>query len=284
MKKSTIWKSFIAIAFLMAGFALHAQSPATVNDGSSTLAQFGLNSAGNASAHEYVDSLTTGAASVKYLVYPDSTLSPLYNFTTSATANLNSHFVWSVAPGAGVTIDTVNAGYASNYALISYPTPGALPANYVLSVYEKVNSGSCVDATPRSYAVRLINIPTVTGGTAPGPQCSNTPVVTFAIPVTLTSDLAVAGLANRVRVNYTITGPGAYASGPTDVDLDKTATSFNVTLTGATTYGVYTITINSVSDRISRKSAVAGTITTGTMSLIVNKVPVTGPVYHIPNI
>jgi hypothetical protein len=57
-----------------------------------------------------------------------------------------------------------------------------------------------------------------------------------------------------------------------------------LSLATATQYGNYTVTINSVSDRISRKSNVAGTLAAPTtITLTVNRVPVTGPIYHLPN-
>jgi hypothetical protein len=96
--------------------------------------------------------------------------------------------------------------------------------------------------------------------------------------------LPTAGAANTVRVNYTVTNPDASVlSGAANIELNKGAATFNVTLTGATQYGNYTVTINSVSDRISRKSNVAGTVTTPNITLTVLHTPVTGPIYHIPN-
>ena len=97
-------------------FSANAQAPASVTTGGSTLYQHGTNSSGTV-AIENTDSLTVEAVNVKYLVYPDLAISPSYNFATSATANLNSSFAWTMAPNTGVTVNNAVGGFASNSKL-----------------------------------------------------------------------------------------------------------------------------------------------------------------------
>jgi hypothetical protein len=286
MKNSTIVKMTLTLVIIVLGYANswgQATSPASITDGSSTLQKFGYNSSAVFQANEYVDSLTSGAANVKYLVYPDSIINPLYNFSTSKTANLNSHFVWSL-PGA-VSIDTLVSGYASNYAKISFPTPGTLPQNYTLSVYEKPNNTGCL-GTARSYTVRLIAAPTVTAATFSTLACATGTVpYTLAGPkATLTISTPVSG-AKGVIVTYDLTGP----TGFTGTITNGSATLGNGNIidlagTNLSRPGVYTLTIKTVQDRISVKSGITTTLTTGnTYTFVVNPIPVTGPIYHLPN-
>lgn len=249
--------------------------------GTTGLYMHGTNSSGT-STNENTDSVTVGAI-MDYYVAPDPLISPSYNFTVDKKLNLNSTFTWAAIPNTGVTITKPkDASYAENYVSIHWPNSiGAIN----LDVQEKANSGSCSGST-RTIPILVIAKPTVTGGAAPAAQCTSDPgTLSFQVPVALTSDLAVAGIANRVKINYTVTNPNATVfQGATDIDLDKTATFFTLSLATATQYGNYTVTINSVSDRISRKSNVAGTLAAPTtITLTVNRVPVTGPIYHLPN-
>lgn len=102
------------------------------------------------------------------------------------------------------------------------------------------------------------------------------------VPFTLSSDV---NTPSTVRVNYTVYNPdGTVLIAAQNVELAKSITTINVTLAGATQYGQYKVTFNAVSDRISRKSSVAGTVSTPNVLLTVNPVPVTGPIYHLPNL
>jgi hypothetical protein len=279
MKKSTILKMTAALAILFLGYANSwGQSPASITDGSSTLRQFGVNAAGTPVATEYIDSLTVGAANVKYLVYPDSIISPTYNFSVSHTANLNSHFVWSLAPGV-TSIDTTVAGYASNYALITFP--GAT-GDHTLSVYEKANTGSCT-ASARSYTVRLIAAPTVTGTSFSALACpTGVPPYSIAGPTaTLTMTSSVSG-AKGVVVTYNLTGPAGFTA-----LMAQTANLGNgnqINLTGATLNqpGTYTLRVLTITDRISQKAGVTTTVNTD-YTFVLNRAPITGPIYHLPN-
>jgi hypothetical protein len=228
-------------------------------------------------AGEAIDSVTTTGV-MKYYVLPDINVNP--GFVAPFT-NLVSTFGWttSVATGsaAGV-IANVPSSVHANYQQVTWSGIGTINLNVVEN-----SSTGCASGTTTTIPVTIINIPTVTGGAAPAAQCSSNPsTVTFAVPLSLTSDISTP---DKVRINYTVYNPDNTVLFPAaNLDLAKAAATFNLTLTGATQYGAYKVTINSVSDRISRKSSVAGSITTPDILLTVNRIPVTGPIYHLPNL
>jgi hypothetical protein len=224
--------------------------------------QHGKNSADATVATENIDSVTVGAV-MNYWAEPDA-----------AIAGTNSTFIWTVAAAIG----SQTAGTPTNLATVTFV---AAPATGTITFHEVSPAGcAATDATPIN--IEVIAQPTAAFGLAPASQCTQAPGgLTFTLPLTLTSSLAVA---EKLTVNYTVTNPDAtILSGPTNIQLSKSAASFNVTLTGATQYGVYTVTINSVSDRISVKSSIAGNVTASTISLGVSRTPTSGNIYHVPN-
>lgn len=294
MKKSTILKSLGIVLFaILVSSNLSAQvSPASVSAESSTLYKHGTN-AGGVSAYENIDSLTTGAANVKYFVFPDSAISPSYSVATP-DQNLNSTFAWSTSPSAGVTIvNTGITGFLTNYARISFPTPGTLPADYTISVIETATVTSCSGAA-RAINVRLIAAPTVTGGTVTAPGCpsANTPYDISVPNITLTGlSSAVSASNQQIRITYTLQGPtnnaGAIGTlGSGTINLAEGSSVVDLSTLGAIVDypGTYTFSVTGISDRISRKSNVTVTPTFTNVTFVVNRRPVTGPIYHIPNI
>ena len=276
MKKMTIARSIatIVVLFVLSLSGIYAQAPATVSAEASTLQKHGNSSAGIVSAYETIDSLSLGAQNVKYVAYPDLLISPSYVFPTTS---LNSTFVWATVPSAGVSVNNTVAGFATNYAKINFP---ASTGDYVLSVLETATAGSCAGAAV-GFTVRLINVPTANFNGTPNTSATcgaNLSTVTLSLPVALTT----AVQDNMVKLTYTISGANIVAA--TTVDLNKSATSFTLPAGTFTSYGANTITITAVSDHISRKSSVPGTITTATYSFTINRVPVTGPIYHVPNL
>lgn len=84
--------------------------------------------------------------------------------------------------------------------------------------------------------------------------------------------------------------PSGSATIFTDQICNVDNTTGNITLPTGTDldyWGEYTLTISSISDRISRKDVTAanGYFTNGatTVTYTVSKAPVTGPIYHINN-
>jgi hypothetical protein len=259
---------------------LNAQTaPASVTDGSK-LYQHGTNASGTVTA-ENVDSLTIEAANVKYLVYPDLNISPSYDFATSPSANLNSSFTWSATPNTGVTINNSVSGYASNYAQVTFGTT-ASAGDYTLSVTEKATTGSC-DGAAKTIALRLVAKPTAEFGTTSSTSPCLTATQLAAHTLTVTPSLTSPINSGAIQVVYTITNPAGTVGSDQTVLL--TAASSDIVLPAGTftAYGNWKITIKSVSDRISRKSNVAGTVTNGVYTYTVIPTPVTGPIYHLPN-
>jgi len=271
MKKMVRNLLIISTMMILSSAALMAQQLGTTG-----LYQHGSNSSGTTTV-ENTDSVTLGAQ-LDYYVQPDPAISPSYVYT-SPLANLNSTFAWTAAPVASATITSPkNASVLTNWVSVHWTALGAAS----LSVVETASTGTCPGST-KTIAARVINIPTFTGGAAPAAQCASTPAgLIFAVPFTLSSDL---NLPSTVRVNYTVYNPtGTTLIAAQDVELAKAATSINITLpAGAVLYGNYKVTFNTVSDRISRKSSIAGIVSTPDVLLTVNPVPTTGPIYHLPN-
>jgi hypothetical protein len=289
MKKSNFLKvaTVIAVMTITAG-TMWAQAPASVSAESTTLVKDSTNSAGVYKTSEYIDSLTVGAVNVKYLVYPDLKISPSYAFSTSATANLNSTFVWSSSPST-TTINNTVSGFATNYAKITFP---ATAGDYTISVVETATTGTCA-GTAQTLAARLIAAPVVTGGTVTGTISCPTTVTPYNmnVPNITLSGLSSAVVASQqIKIDYTLTGPvdnagtsGTIGSGTITLAEGSSVPDLS-TLNGNVDYpGTYTFTITGISDRISRKSAVSVTPTFTAVTFVINRRPVTGPIYHVPN-
>lgn len=257
MKKSTILKSLATMALMLIGSnLLFAQNevgkPANFQ-------QHGNNSSGATVASELTDSVAIGSV-MQYWADPD----PL-----STTDNT---FTWTVTPALG----SQTAGGTTNLATITF---ASTPAIGTIQVTE--STASCPDPSPVSIDVQVIPVPTATFGGDPTAVCTNDPIQTFSLPVTLSTAVA----SGTMRINYTVFDPdGIQLIAAQDLNIKESTGSFSVTLSGATKYGAYYVIINSVSDHISRKSAVAGAIADNRINLVVNRTPVTGPIYHIPNL
>lgn len=254
MKTSRFFtKMMVAAGIVLAGNIAIAQEVAMPGG----FQQHGNNSSGTPAATEATDSVTVGAV-LQYWAEPDALVSP------------NGVFTWTVT---GVGSQT--AGGTTNLATVTF---GAAPATGTIAVVE--GDGTCADATPISIDVEVIAAPTATFGADPAPVCTNNPVQTFTLPMTL-STAVQDGL---VRINYTVYNPdNSVLIAAQDANYAEATASFDVTLTGATQYGTYYVVINTASDRISRKSSVAGVIADNQIDLVVNRTPVTGPIFHLPN-
>jgi hypothetical protein len=258
MKKSTIWKSLATIAImLVAGNTLFAQEVAMP----AGLQQHGNNSSGTAVASEAIDSVAVGSV-MQYWAQPD------------AASSSDNTFTWTVAPALG----SQTAGGTTNLATITF---GAAAATGTIQVAE--GTASCPDLTPVSIDIQVIPVPTATFGADPAAVCTNDPIQTFTLPVTL----ATAVASGTMRINYTVYNPdNSVLIAAQDLNIKESTGSFNITLSGATQYGTYYVIINSVSDHVSRKPAVdvPGAIADNRIDLVVNRTPVTGPIYHLPNL
>jgi hypothetical protein len=301
MKKLTILKSLIIlmVAFVGISSVFGQANSARLSATADSLFMHGWNSTNNdssspASASEATDSVTRTAV-LPYFVMPDLTVSPSYDPSTSYTANLNANatFTWTLG-GGGITSAT-HTGMAANFVDITFSTLGAK----TISVVEGNSSTTCSDATPVSFPVLVIAAPTAEfAGASEAARCIGgtdgalTQTFTASTPIRFAS--SVSGTRNLV-VTYNITcNNGGFTA--------VTGATANITETGAGTgtftipttlthFGNYTVTITAINDRISTKSHVAGSAadvntdatTQSTYALTINRVPVTGSIYHVPN-
>lgn len=284
MKKLTILKSIFTLAFLVLGIAAAFAQPSTIAGvNSETLSRHGYNSAGAAVASENTDSVTTGSV-MRYYVLPDATANGSY--TSPLTGTLTSTFAWTTTNpvGAGTpagTIAQVGAIAFGNYRQVTWSGTGTIDLN------AQENSATCTGPLT-SIPVAIIPAPTATFGLNPTAVCTNNPVQTFTLPITVTTavnDLPITP-NGFVRINYTVFNPdNTELIAAQDLNMSEATANISVTLTGATQYGTYYVIINSVTDRISRKPAtdVTGAIADNRIDMVVNRTPVTGPIYHIPN-
>jgi hypothetical protein len=274
MKKSIILRGVLSMTFIVIGISATFAQPATIPVNGETLSQHGYNSAGTAVATENTDSVTTGSI-MRYFVLPDATANPTYTSPLSGT--LTDAFTWTFA-GATGTASGGNAnvaGFAAfgNYQQVTWAGTGTIN----LSVQENSPAPASCAGPLTTIPIAIIPVPTATFGLDPASVCANNPVQTFTLPVTLTTAVSDGNL----RINYTVYNPDATVLiAAQDLNIKESAASYNVTLTGATQYGIYYVVINSVTDRISRKAVtdVLGTIADNRIDLYVYRTPVTGPI------
>ena len=281
MKKLTILRGFFTIVIAAMGITAAFAQPATIPGvGGQTLSQHGYNAAGAAVASENTDSVTTGSV-MRYYALPDATANPSY--TSPLTGSLTDAFTWTFtgATGTAAGVNANVAGFATfgNFQQVTWSGTGTINLN----VQESSPAPATCAGPLTTIPVAILPVPTATFGVDPASVCTNTPQTEdFTLPVTLST----AVIDGNVRVNYTVFNPDAtQLIAAQDLDLDETAVSFDVTLTGATQYGNYYVIINSVTDRVSRKPVadITGTITDNRIDLFVYRTPVTGPIYHVPN-
>jgi hypothetical protein len=258
-------------------------------------------------ATENPDLVTTGTK-VPYLVIPDPVLNPTWAPGADATntTGITSIFNWTIPAGISATVP--GTGH-----YITIDVNGAATNNGVINVKEQ-SGASCPDATGTNINVRVVAQPSATAlavsdGVAPltsicqgGTNGSlNVPFPTFT--VTKATDAAIPGDAT-IRVKGTLVFTplsGAPLTIFTDGILNVNAASGDISnadittasggsLTDYDSWGIYTLTITQISDKISRKdmNAAAGyfNINGGagyTATYTVFKTPTTGPIYHLPN-
>lgn len=247
----------------------------------------GNNSSGIPTPLESVDSVTVGGV-LDYFVMPDAALNPGYDFATDPLANLNSTFNWTGTTGASSIVYKQSSGVdIPNYVTITW---GNTTGNFVVSVYE-VSAAGCQDASPTTIPVTIIEAPTLTYPAAGGTEsiCATGADGSLSIspsPINVNFTSSVSG-KRQMQLVYTITSNnhGVIASNVT-ADITETGAGTG-TFTIATPlqyYDTYTVTLNTVSDRISRKSNVVSNASgVTTYTVIITPTPNTGTIYHLPN-
>lgn len=296
-------KSFIKLrialmlALLVTGMiSAWGQAPITVN--SDVLRPHGYNSTGadQDPGTEARDSVTVGSTT-RYYVVP-SALNTSY--TGILTGSLTSSFKWTVANklagGDTLTsaraINAVGPTYSSftNYRGVTWGSTGTLDL-----VVQEITSSGC-GGNPTVVPISIVSAPTLTYPAAGGIEdtCFNGTTGNLDIEVTkrfwvsFTSPISGTNKDLQIRANITRAGSGTAVATNLDVTFTQvTATTGYFTIPAATQFDffdTYTITLASVSDRISRKGAFWNSASGNTtFTYNVFPVPNTGSIYHLPN-
>lgn len=314
MKKLTILKMTAALAIIFLGYANSwGQHTVPVPAASgTTLYEKGYNVASpNAVVGTETPDLVTTGTKVPYLVIPDPLLNPTWAAAAASdatvTTGINSTWTWTI-PG------TISATVPTTGHYITIIVNGAAGASGNITVAEQSGGVSCPGST-QTIGLQVVAQPTasalaVSDGAAPlisicqsGTNGSlGVPLPTFT--VTKTTDAAIPGDAT-IRVKATLVFTDFTTGTPTTLFsgavLNVDATTGNIsnaditaasggTLTVLNNWGTYALTINQISDKISRKdlNAAAGYFNingaTGYVATYsVLKTPTTGPIYHLPN-
>ena len=228
------------------------------------LHKFGENSLNVVTAIENIDSVTVGAVGMKYWASPDLTM----------LSGLNT-YAWSNTIGT-------TAGSPVNSALMNFPATGS--GNITVT---ETSAAGCV-GTVVSIPVTVIKAPNITNITFSALACppvgQPVPYTTVTGPtatLTITSD--VSG-DKQIIVTYNLTGP----AGSTAINgaIANVGDGNTISLNGVilTQPGIYTLTLVSVTDRISVKSGITTSVfAPDTYTFTLNRTPFTGPIFHLPN-
>ena len=235
--------------------------------------QHGDNSSGTTVASENIDSITVGGT-IRYVVEPDATANPAYNFATMS-GTLASSFAWTVPAGIGTITgapDTDND--------ITITAAGSAATGQITVV--ETSSAGCGSGTTTAIDVEVIGLPTADFSSTTDNLCTNDlTTVSYNLPVTLTT----AEKNGNIRVIISMDGPATAAIYTNTFDIKENATTLNIPAGQFDDgYGDYVVTITEVSDRILRKSGLtSGTISTSQFTYTINRTPTTGVIYHLPN-
>ncbi|MGC8823078.1 MAG: hypothetical protein ACP5PZ_00575 [Bacteroidales bacterium] len=271
-----------AVATMVGGLAcwnsLQAQ-PNSVTPETDVLYQHGRNS-GGIDPDENVDSVTVGGTT-KYYVLPDSVVNPGFDYNTDLFANIISTFNWTVtgalASGGVQPVGT----FPQNYKQITWTATGT--GTITATEVAAPSQGGCTGSTT-SINVEVIAAPDVTAVSVPNTTCH-----TGTIPYNITCPNASLTISSAVKgnkgviVNWSLTGPSGFTPVTNQTANLGNSTTLDLSAVTLTHPGMYTLTINWVTDRIATKSGLTQ-ITDGTnTTFIVTAAPNTGPIYHIPN-
>lgn len=253
------------------------------------LYRHGYNS-GGVTASENIDSVTTTAV-LRYFILPDATTNPSYDAENNPlTSTLSSSFAWNKANTSGtadgaIALVTGYAGY-TNYKQVTFSGTGTM----TLSSLETSAAG-CASAAPTTINIEVIARPTIQFSSTSSAVCrtqadGSVNYSLTGLPLSWTS--SVAG-KRQLKVNISISCSNAGFGGA------QTFNNVLITETGAGTatidcpialnyYGLYTITLTQVNDRIGVKSSINGTIgASNAYTFLISRTPVSGAMLHVPN-
>jgi hypothetical protein len=242
-------------------------------------------------AEELTDSVISGS-STKYYIIPDPALNGSYSGILAGS--LSSSFNWTLTGATGGAAGTINAvttptDYSAftNYKSVTWSGIGTINLN----VREQSLAG-CLSSNTTTTPVAVIDTPSVQFSSTSGNVCVSGSDGSLGynltgLPVNWTS--SVSGL-RYLTVDYTIScsnaGFGGLQSFSNDTVTETGAGTgnFNISTLPLDFYGVYTITITNVHDRISAKCSTNGSLVVPLVySFSLNPSPVSGPFYHRPN-
>jgi hypothetical protein len=269
------------------GFEVSAQ-PNPINIESVNLYKHGTNSSDVVGplAAEATDSVAVGSTS-KYYSMPDTVVNGSFKYSVDPYANVSSTFTWTVTPALStlgvVAVPAHNT--ALHYRQITWTSTGS--GN--IQVTERSSAGC--NGTTITTPVTVIALPVVQFSSTASSDCRTDPegAINYSltgIPVSWTS--SVSG-KRQLKVNITISCTN------TGFGVLQTHNNITITETGSGTgtidlpvalnyYGLYTITLTSVNDRISVKSGMNGTVgASASYTFVISKNPDSNPVYHVPN-
>jgi hypothetical protein len=278
MTKKMIFRNVMTALMALIAVSAMAQ-PTSLSVNSETLYQHGYTSAGVVNPSENTDSVTIGSTT-RYYVTPDATLNPLY--TGVLTGTLASTFAWSftgAGSGAGTRANVPGFAAYGNYQQINWTAIGTKSINAV-----ETSSSTCAGVavvTP----VEVIAAPDVTSVTVPALSCPTgaIPYSTVCPNATLVISSSVNG-NKGVSVNYSLTCSNAGFTAVNNVNaVLGNGTTLNLSTITLTHPGTYTLTINTVTDRIAAKSGLLAIADGTSTTFVLLPTPVTGPMYHVPN-
>lgn len=279
---NNFFKFFLISVFSILNLAItKAQSPATVVPDGNTLYKHGTD-AGGANPQENTDSVTNGGTTVYYIL-PDPIVNPAFNYATDFFANVISNFTWTVPASLSALGPQAVASHpsAQHYQQITWTGIGT--GN--IQVTEISNGGLGCTGSTLLTDVEVISQPSITSVTIPNVSCyaGAVPYTTLQCPnATLAINCAVIG-AKQVSVVYSISGPSGFTP-VTDVSqIIGNSSILDLSATILSQPGTYTLTINSITDRIAAKSGLTAIASGITQTFVVTPQPATGPMYHITN-
>jgi hypothetical protein len=281
-------KTFITLAISFIVFYEAHSQPNPINIETVNLYKHGTNSSNIVGpvAGEATDSISVGSTT-KYYSMPDGTVNPAFNFGLDPYSNVVSTFTWTVT----ASISSVGAvavpahPAAPHYRQIAWTSAGI----GTIQVTERSSSGC--DGTMISTPVEVIAVPTVQFSSTNSLVCRTEAdgSINYSLNALAINWTSSVSSLRQLRVNIIISCSNAGFGAP------QTHNNITVTETGAGTgtfdlpialnyFGLYTITLTTINDRISTKSVVNGTVgAAAAYSFILSKTPSANPVYHVPN-